>query len=38
MALPMAKIYQNESADELQRKLDENFLGKERIFPLTPTW
>ncbi|WP_026614774.1 MBL fold metallo-hydrolase [Ensifer aridi] len=29
MALPMAKIYQNESADELQRRLDENFLGKE---------
>lgn len=29
MALPMAKIYQNESADELQHKLDENFLGRE---------
>ncbi|MEB3042209.1 MBL fold metallo-hydrolase [Rhizobium mulingense] len=29
MALPMAKIYQNEPIGALQRKLDENFLGKE---------
>lgn len=29
MALPMAKIYQNRPVDDLQRKLDENFLGKE---------
>ncbi|WDZ79998.1 MBL fold metallo-hydrolase (plasmid) [Ensifer adhaerens] len=29
LALPMAKIYQNEPEGELQRKLDDNFLGKE---------
>ena len=29
LALPMATIYQNEPVDDLQRKLDDNFLGKE---------
>ncbi|MGT2447078.1 MBL fold metallo-hydrolase (plasmid) [Ensifer adhaerens] len=29
LALPMTKIYQNEPEGELQRRLDENFLGKE---------
>lgn len=29
LALPMATIYQNEPVDDLQRKLDANFLGKE---------
>ncbi|MEI2297122.1 MBL fold metallo-hydrolase [Ensifer sp. MJa1] len=29
LALPMANIYQNEPVDELQRRLDDNFLGKE---------
>lgn len=29
LALPMATIYQNEPVGDLQRKLDDNFLGKE---------